>query len=596
MRIFVAGSYGGTSMSRDIGINATGESELRQALAASRSSFVTTGIFSFFVNILMLAPIIYMLEVYDRVLTSNSESTLLMLTLLLVFLLLVMGGLEWARSQVLVVTGNRLEKALGPRVFDSLFRQALASGGSISTTQPLADLLTLRQLLSGSALLTLFDAPWLPIYIAIMFLFHPVMGVVAIVAALILILLAVVNERSTRQDLDAANALNIENSQQTQRNLRNSEAIEAMGMLSKLRARWQERQDELLALQARASRRGGIITTASKIFRMMMQSLMLGLGAYLAIQGDITGGMVIAGSLLLGRALAPIDQLINSWKSFVSARDAYKRLSQLLEAIPAIEAPMLLPPPRGHVSLQQVFVTPGDAMGPVIRGVSLTIEPGHAVALIGPSAAGKSTLIRAILGILPTVSGAVRIDGAEISQWNREALGEHIGYLPQDVELLDGTVSENIARFGIVDPEKVIAAAMAAGVHEMILKLPEGYETRITANLLSAGQRQRIGLARALYDQPKLIILDEPNSNLDTQGDLALAESIRSMKAAGSTLILVTHRNNVLELVDRVAVLANGEIVAYDTPATVLAMLNGLQATQVAPRATGGQAATVEGK
>jgi ATP-binding cassette subfamily C protein EexD len=302
---------------------------------------------------------------------------------------------------------------------------------------------------------------------------------------------------------------------------------------------------------------------------------MLGLGAYLAIQGDITGGMVIAGSLLLGRALAPIDQLINSWKGFLSARDAYGRLNTLLEAIPATEPPMPLPPPNGHVALDKVFVTPQEAPQPIIRGVSLTIEPGTAVAIIGPSAAGKSTLVRAILGILPTASGAVRIDGAEIAQWNREALGEHIGYLPQDVELLDGTVSENIARFGLVDPDKVIAAAIAAGVHHMILKLPDGYETRITANLLSAGQRQRIGLARALYDEPKLVILDEPNSNLDTQGDMALAESIQRMKKTGSTLILVTHRNNVLELVDKVAVLANGELVAFDTPARVLAMLNG---------------------
>ncbi len=295
--------------------------ELYQALAASRSSFLSTGVFSFFINVLMLAPIIYMLEVYDRVLTSNSESTLLMLTLLLVFLFLVMGALDWVRSQVLIVTGSRLEKMLGPRVFDSLFGQTLASGGSIATTQPLSDLLTLRQFLSGPALITLFDAPWLPIYIAVMYLFHPLMGSVAVIAALILIALAITNERSTRQDLKDANQLNIENSQETQRNLRNTEAIEAMGMLPKLRERWQEKQDEMIGLQTRASRRGGLITTMSKTFRMMMQSLMLGLGAYLAIQGEITGGTVIAGSLLLGRALAPIDQLINSWKGFLSARE-----------------------------------------------------------------------------------------------------------------------------------------------------------------------------------------------------------------------------------------------------------------------------------
>jgi len=549
--------------------------ELYQALAASRASFLSTGVFSFFINILMLAPIIYMLEVYDRVLTSNSESTLLMLTLLLVFLFLVMGGLDWARSQVLIVTGSRLEKTLGPRVFDSLFGQSLASGGSVTTTQPLSDLLTLRQFLSGPALMTLFDAPWLPIYIAVMYLFHPLMGSVAIAAAIILIALAITNERVTRRDLQDANQLNIENSQQTQRNLRNTEAIEAMGMLPKLRQRWQHKQDELLRLQTRASRRGGLITTMSKTLRLMMQSLMLGLGAYLAIQGEITAGTVIAGSLLLGRALAPIDQLINSWKHFLSARSAYGRLNKLLEALPAAAPPMPLPPPRGLVEFERAFITPRGAPAPILKGMSFVVQPGSQVAVIGPSAAGKSTLVRAILGIHPTVSGSIRLDGAEIPQWNREALGEHIGYLPQDVELLDGTVSENIARFGLIDPGKVIDAAKAAGVHEMILKLPEGYETLISANMLSAGQRQRIGLARALYDQPKLVVLDEPNSNLDTQGDLALAASLKRLRELGSTLIIVTHRNNVLEQVDKIMVLANGELVAYDDPATVMAMLNG---------------------
>jgi ATP-binding cassette subfamily C protein EexD len=549
--------------------------ELYRALAASRSSFLSTGVFSFFINILMLAPIIYMLEVYDRVLTSNSEATLLMLTLLLVFLFLVMGGLDWARSQVLIVTGSRLEKTLGPRVFDSLFGQTVASGGSIATTQPLSDLLTLRQFLSGPALMTLFDAPWLPIYIAVMYLFHPLMGSVAVAAAIILIVLAITNERATRRDLQDANQLNIENSQQTQRNLRNTEAIEAMGMLPKLRQRWQQKQDEMLRLQTRASRRGGLITTMSKTLRLMMQSLMLGLGAYLAIQGDITAGTVIAGSLLLGRALSPIDQLINSWKHFLSARSAYGRLNKLLAALPAAAPPMPLPAPLGHVQFENAFVTPAGAKQPILKNLNFVIEPGSSVAIIGPSAAGKSTLVRAILGIYPTPAGSVRLDGAEIAQWNREVLGEHIGYLPQDVELLDGSVSENIARFGTVEPDKVIAAARAAGVHHMILKLEDGYETKISANLLSAGQRQRIGLARALYDQPKLVVLDEPNSNLDTQGDMALAEAIAELKKRNSTLIMVTHRNNVLQLVDKIIVLANGQIVAYDTPATVMAMLNG---------------------
>lgn len=566
------------------GKSAVDKPELYQALAVSRSSFFSTAVFSFFINVLMLAPVIYMLEVYDRVLTSQSESTLLMLTLLLVFLFLVMGTLEWVRSQVLSITGNRLERMLGPRVFDSVFGQTLASGGNITSTQPLNDLLNLRQFLAGPSLLTLFDAPWMPIYIGIMFVFHSLLGWTAVVAALILIALAVANERMTRDDLKDAGQLGHENDVQTQRNLRNSEAIEAMGMLPRLRERWQERHDRMVDLQHRAGKRGGVIATISKTFRLMMQSIMLGIGAYLAIQGEISGGAVIAGSLLLGRALAPINQLIGSWKSFLSARESYGRLNKLLQALPMSEPPMPLPPPQGHVEFERATVTPPNSDVPILKEISFVIEPGTAVAVIGPSAAGKSTLVRAILGIHRTSSGSIRLDGAELAQWDRASLGEHIGYLPQDVELLDGNVSENIARFGDVDPDKVIAAARAAGVHHMILKLPDGYETKITPTMLSAGQRQRIGLARALYDSPKLVVLDEPNSNLDIQGDQALAEAIKLLKQQGSTLILVTHRNNILELVDRVMVISNGEKVAYDVPTKVLALLNGFAAQSIGNR------------
>ncbi len=555
--------------------NSLDKPELRQALAASRSSFVSTGVFSFFINILMLAPILYMLEVYDRVLSSNSESTLLMLSLLLLFLFLVMGSLEWVRSQVLIVTGSRLEKMLGSRVFESLFGQTLASGGNVSTTQPLNDLLTLRQFLGGRALLTLFDSPWLPIYMALLFLFHPLLGTVGLIAAVILIGLAMANERATREHLKEANKLQIANNQDTQRNLRNSEVVQAMGMLPRLRERWQERQDELLGLQVKASQRGGVLATTSKTFRMMMQSVMLGLGAFLAIQGEISGGTVIAGSLLLGRALSPVDQMIASWKSFLSAREAYGRLHELLEAQPVFDVPMSLPPPQGEVRFEHSTVMPVGAKVPILKNIDLTIEPGTSVAVIGPSAAGKSTLVRAILGLHPTVHGSIRLDGAEISHWNREELGQHIGYLPQDVELLEGTVADNIARFGQIDPREVIAAATAGGVHEMILQLPDGYKTQIGGNTLSAGQRQRIGLARALYGSPQLVVLDEPNSNLDTLGDRALAKAIKELKKRGSTVIVVTHRNNILELVDKILVLNNGELVAYDHGDNVKALLSG---------------------
>lgn len=558
--------------------------ELYQALAVSRSSFISTAVFSFFLNLLMLAPVIYMLEVYDRVLSSHSESTLLMLTLLLVFLFVVMGTLEWVRSQILTISGNRLERLLGPRVFDSVFGKTLATGGNVTTTQPLNDLLTLKQFLAGSSLVTLFDAPWMPIYIAIMFAFHPVMGWVAVAAAVILIALAVATERATRDDLKDAGQIAHENDVQTQRNLRNSEVVAAMGMLPRLRERWQARHDQMVDLQYRAGRRGGLIATISKTFRMMMQSMMLGLGAYLAIQSEISGGAVIAGSLLLGRALAPINQLIGSWKSFLGARESYGRLNDLLQSLPLSAPPMPLPAPEGHVEFERASVTPPGSELPVLKGISFVVEPGSAVAVIGPSAAGKSTLVRAILGVYGTSGGSIRLDGAELAQWDRETLGEHIGYLPQDVELLDGNVGENIARFGEVDPEKVIAAARAAGVHHMILKLADGYETKITTNMLSAGQRQRIGLARALYGAPKLVVLDEPNSNLDIQGDQALFEAIRRLKQQGSTLIIVTHRNNILEVVDRVMVISGGELVAYDAPPKVLALLNGAASQAVGNR------------
>ncbi len=556
------------------------KSELYKALALSRKSFISTAVFSFFIKFLMLAPVIYMLEVYDRVLASRSESTLLMMTLLLVFLFAVMGSLEWVRSQVMILTGSRLERILGPRVFNSVFGQTLASGGSTMTTQPLNDLLTLRHFLAGAALLTLFDAPWMPIYIAVMYFFHPLMGIVAVFSALVLIVLAVLYEKTVRQDLKDAGILNTQNTEQTQRNLRNAEVIEAMGMLPRMRERWAVKQTEMIELQTRSSKRGGLITTISKTFRTLMQSMMLGIGAYLAINGEITGGAVIAGSLLLGRALAPIDQLINSWQSFIKARDSYGRLNELLAALPEKKDVMELPAPKGRITFKNAVVKPVGANKDLLSNITFDIEPGTTVAVIGPSAAGKSTLVRTILGIYTTESGSVRLDGAEIKQWNNEYLGEHIGYLPQDVELLDGTVSENIARFGEVVADKVLEAAKAASIHNMILELEEGYDTAVSANLLSAGQRQRIGLARALYNLPKLVVLDEPNSNLDVEGEHALAAGIKLLKEKGSTVVIVTHRNNILEMVDKVLLLSNGQMGMFDTPDKVAAMLQGMAAKQ----------------
>ncbi len=571
------------------------ESDLGRAFGACKSSFMFAGFFSLFVNLLLLVPSFYMMAVYDKVISSGSESTLLMLSLITVFLFIVMGGLEWVRSQILIATSTRLDQLLGGRVFDSVFAQTLATGGRMASAQPLGDLLQLRQFLTGPGLFAFFDVPWMPIYLVLMFLFHWSFGVVAVVSAIVLSGLAAWNELATRSDLEQANRESGEASQFTQRNLRNAEVIEAMGMHGPLRARWQEKQIRVLALQGQASAKAGLISMLGKTYRLTIQSLVLGLGAYLSLHQEITPGLMIAGSILLGRALAPLDLMISHWRGFLNAREAYHRLSRLLAAVPEREPPMALPAPLGRITLEQLVVAPPGAQEPVIKGVSLAIEPGTQLAVIGPSAAGKSTLIRAILGLYRPARGCVRLDGAEIQQWDRRQLGQYIGYLPQDVELLDGTVSENIARFGEIDPEKVVAAAKAAGIHEMILRLPEGYDTRLLGGggILSAGQQQRLGIARALHGDPRIVILDEPNSNLDQAGDAALLATLAELKRQGRTVIVVTHRGNMLGQVDRILMLADGQVALNGPRDDVLAALAQPQKPAAAqPRSASPVAAT----
>ncbi|MFM8330551.1 MAG: type I secretion system permease/ATPase, partial [Candidatus Methylumidiphilus sp.] len=561
--------------------------ELGKALQSCRSSFLFAGFFSLFVNLLLLVPSFYMLAVYDRVLSSSSESTLLMLTLITVFLFLVMGGLEWIRSQILITTSTRLDQMLGGRVFDSVFALALASGGKTSTAQPLGDLLQLRQFLTGNGLFAFFDAPWLPIYVLLLFLFHFWFGMAAVISVVVLVGLAIWNELSTQADLKEANVQSNEASQMTQSHLRNAEAIEAMGMLPRMRGRWQHKQLAVLALQARASAKGGLINALVKTFRMTIQSLVLGLGAYLAIHKEITPGLVISGSILLGRALAPLDLMIASWRGFQGARQAYGRLNKLLAEVPAREPPMALPTPKGEIRLDNVVVTPKGAKHPILKGISMLLEPGMQVAVLGPSAAGKSTLVRAILGIYLPEKGSVRLDGAEIHHWDRAQLGEHVGYMPQDVELLDGTIGENIARFGVVDPDKVVAAAQAAGIHEMILHLPDGYDTRLAGNghALSTGQRQRVGIARAVYGNPRVVILDEPNSNLDQAGEAALLATLASLRRNGASVIVVAHRTNILAQVDKILLLLDGQAAFYGPRDEGLALLTQATAKPAAPPA-----------
>ncbi len=541
------------------------QSDLKQALSSCRSSFFAAAGFSLVINILMLAPTIYMLQLYDRVLSSRSESTLLMLTLIVIVIYIAQGSLEWVRTQILVRISAQLDINLNKRLYHATYQRALHTAGKLASAQPLDDLTALRQFLTGNGLFAFFDAPWLPIYIGLMFLFHAWYGWVAVFSAFILITLALFNEALTYQPLEEANHIAMNNRRLLNDNLRNVEVIHSMGMLNAIQQRWLENNIKVLNLQSIASSHAGLLSALSKTLRLLLQSLILGLGAYLAIKDEITPGMMIAGSILLGRALAPIDLLIANWKGFTLARGQYARLDALLQSIPKQKDTMPLPTPKGHIQLNRVVLIPPNAKLPAIKDISLQIPIGASLGIIGSSGAGKSSLVRAILGIWPIVSGNIRLDGADIFTWDREALGEHIGYLPQDIELFSGTISENIARFRDFSPEQVVAAAKMANVHQMILQLSEGYDTVISAGggHLSGGQKQRIGLARALYGQPKLVVLDEPNSNLDDQGENALGEAIKRLKERQVTVIVVTHRTQVLAKLDLLLLLNNGQLTMY---------------------------------
>jgi ATP-binding cassette, subfamily C, bacterial EexD len=549
--------------------------ELEQAIYHCRSAFYSAAFFSLFINLLMISPAIYMLQVYDRVLSSRSEPTLLVITLLLIFLFISLGILEWMRSLILVRVSGKLESLLNTRLLSISFKQSLLSGGQQSNGQPLEDLTALRQFMTGNGLFAFFDLPWVPIYIAIMFMFHPVIGWMAVGTAILLIIVALCNEYSTGQWLKRANELSLQNRASLGKNLINAEVVESMGMFNSLKERWLIQVNKILVLQAKASSNAGFWSSMSKTLRLTAQSLVLGLGAYLALQQEITPGLMIAGSIILGRALAPIDLMIATWKGFVSARMQYLRLNELLKRVPDEHEPMKLPDPVGNLSLEQVVVVPPGSKVPAVKGVSFAVQKGELIGVVGPSGAGKSTLARALLGIWPLYNGSVRIDGADIAQWDREALGPFIGYLPQDVELFQGTISENIARFSDVDPEKVVAAAMKADVHEFILRLPSGYDTVISGSggVLSGGQRQRIGLARAVYGDTRLVVLDEPNSNLDDQGEQALMRALATLKVEQVTVLIISHRPSVLKAVDKIVLMKDGLLVDFGETQQVLSRL-----------------------
>jgi ATP-binding cassette subfamily C exporter for protease/lipase len=549
------------------------QGELSDALVALRRVFTVIGGFSLAINLLLLTPSLYMLQTYDRVLTSRNEGTLLVLTLLLFGLLALEASLEFIRSQVLARVAAALDLQLDGRVFDAMVNTALR--GQARGAQILGDLTHIRQFIAGKGLLAFFDIPWLPIYLLVVFLLNPWLGLFGLISAIILIGLAAYNEHAIGELLVQSGKLASLASQAADGSVRNAELVDALGMRGAMRRRWLSIQNEYLGAQGEANERGARIGGIVRFARTALQSVILGLGAYLVLQNQLTPGGMIAASILLGRALAPVDLAIAHWRGVVAAREAFARLNELLRAHPATKSLVTLPRPDGRVQVEHLVVAAPGKRDPILKGISFEVNPGQAIAIIGPSAAGKSTLARALVGVWTPLSGSVRLDGAEVATWEREDLGPALGYLPQDIELFPGSIAENIARFGLLDSTQVVEAARRAGVHELILHLPQGYETRIGTSdpasiVLSGGQRQRIALARALYGDPVLVVLDEPNANLDEAGDAALINALRDLKARKRTVFIVTHRANLLTQTDAILVLTDGRIQTIGPSADII--------------------------
>ncbi len=550
------------------------KNEIHETLLGFKRTFITVGTFSAIINLLMLVPSLYMLQVYDRVLGSRNEITLLMLTLLMLGAYAFMSGLELIRSFVLIRVGAKFDMQLNKRVYTAAFEHNLKNGTS-NAGQALQDLTTIRQFLTGNALFAFFDAPWFPIYLIVIFLFEPTLGLFALCGTLVLIVLAIVNERITHTPLKEANTMAIQSVGMANNNLRNAEVIESMGMLPNLMGRWFKLHTKFLQLQAVASEKAGIIAGATKFVQVSLQSLTLGFGALLVLEHKISAGMMIAASILVGRALGPVQGVIGVYKNWSGATSAYERLVSLLTANAARSAGMPLPKPLGAIAVEGVAAAPPGSQTPLLKGINFSLQAGDILGVIGPSGSGKSTLARLIIGVWPTMAGKVRLDGADIHQWNKGELGPHLGYLPQDIELFAGTVSENIARFGNVDPDMVVAAAQRAQVHEMILHLPKGYDTMLGEGGLglSGGQKQRVGLARAMYGDPALVVLDEPNSNLDDIGEAALVRAVGELRKRGKTVVVITHRSNIIGATNKLLVLRDGTVGLFGPSDQVLAAL-----------------------
>ena len=560
------------------------EPEMRRLFKPIWPLLRRAALFTMVAGLLMLAPSVYMLEVYARVVDSRSHITLLMLTLAVMGAYAVMEALEWVRSQMLHHAGDELDQQMAPRLFQLVFDANLRRI-PVGLMQPLTDWKTVREFMASPFVAAVMELPVALVFLVLVYLINPILGWVTAAAAVIQVLIALLTERSTQPPLAAANRSAVGAQQYADGSLRNAEVIEAMGMLRSIHGRWQTRQREFLDLQAEASTAAGGYQALTKLLQQVVTSALLGLSAWLMLKNQIAGGpaMMIVASIIGGRVLAPLAQMVAQWKLLVNARQAWERLSAVLAQLPEREAGMPLPAPRGVLTVEQLVAgpppMPGQAPQAILRGLQFGVTPGEVLAVIGPSAAGKTTLARMLVGLWPALQGKVRLDGADIYTWNKTELGPSVGYLPQGVELFEGTVAENIARFGAVDMNKVQLAAQAVGLHEFILALPRGYETPVGRDgaVLSGGQRQRVALARALYGEPALVVLDEPNSSLDESGDAALVRAIQTLKQRGATVVVMTHRTSVLGVTDKILLLVEGAQQAFGPRDEVLAAMQKAQ-------------------
>jgi ATP-binding cassette subfamily C protein len=543
-----------------------GVEELRAALKSSATGFLAIGLFSFFVNLLVLTGPLFMLQIYDRVLSSRSEATLVALTGLIIGLYLVMGVLDHIRSRVAARIGARFQARFDKRVFNAVLDRTNLHAQGISTVTGMRDLDAIQKVLSSPALFTVFDIPWTPFFLFVIFTFHPWMGVLGVIGGLILVGLTWLNQNGTKQDQERAMIAGRLSDEMTQTLQKESDTVRALGMRRAVAGRWQLLRDKALEANIRYSDSNGFYSISSKTFRVFLQSAILALGAYLVLQNEITAGAMIASSIIIGRALAPIEGAIGQWSLIQRAGQGWHNLSQLLSRVPEEDPRTALPKPRAILEVEQVTVVPPGEQVATLRMLNLELRPGQALGVIGQSASGKSTLARVLTGIWPPAGGKVRLDGASLEQYGTDGLADHVGYLPQDVVLFEGTVAENIARMALdPDPVKVVEAARKAGAHDMILRLPDGYDTKLPAmgGRLSGGQKQRVGLARALYGDPVLVVLDEPNSNLDAEGSMALNLAIRNMKAEGKSIVIMAHRPAAIEECELILIMENGQRLAF---------------------------------